>query len=103
MASSRKSPTPPPEEPKTRPIMNFGPYPSDRNTSIEAAIWQNEIDVESGTITTYNVTIKRSYRDESGTWKPNQNYRPHDLPILSHALQKAHSFILEKKNPNSEE
>ena len=88
-----------PEAAKVRPVMNFGPYPSDRSTSIEVAIWQNEIEVESKAITTYNVTIKRSYRDEFGTWKPNQNYRPHDLPILMHALAKAHDWILEKKNP----
>ena len=90
----------PKEEPKTRPVRNFGPYPTDRNTSVEAAVWQNEIDVEGGTITTYNVTVKRSYRTEDGEWKPNQNYRPHDLPVLIHALSQSYAWIMEQKNPN---
>lgn len=80
--------------------MNYGPYPTDRNTSIEAAIWQNDIEVESGTIMTFNVTIKRSYRDGEGEWKPNQNFRPHDLPVLIHALNQSYSWILEQKNPS---
>ena len=99
MATGRRSSAPPAEEPKARPVMSFGPYPTDRNTSIEAAVWQNEIESGDSTFTTFNVTIKRSYRTEGGEWKANQNYRPHDLPVLVHALQKCHDFILEKKNP----
>lgn len=104
MASNRKSTGPHSEEPKARPVMNWGPYPSDRNTSVEAAIWSNQLTVGNREITTFNVTIKRSFRDESGTWHPNQNYRPHDLPILIHALAKCHDWILEQKNSaNSDE
>lgn len=82
-----------------RPVMNFGPYPTDRNTSIEVAVWQNEIEGSEGNFTTFNVTIKRSYRDESGAWHVNMNMRPHDLPVAVHALAKAHDFILEAKRP----
>ena len=88
---------PAPKEEAKRPVMSFGPYPSDRSTSIEVAVWENEIEGEGGNFTTYNVTLKRSYRTEGGDWKPNQNFRPHDLPIVLHALQKAHGWILDKK------
>lgn len=85
---NRQQAPPPVEEPK-RPIRNFGPYSVGRDTSVEAACWENQIEVESGMITTYNVTIKRSYRDQkTGEWKANQNYRLADLPILIHAIQK---------------
>lgn len=101
MAQTRKAP-PPKEEPK-RPVVNFGPYPTDRNTSVEIAVWENEIEVEGGsTITTYNVTVKRSYRDSEGVWKENKNYRPHDIPVLIHGLNQAYGFIMEKKNPSAD-
>ncbi len=102
MAKPNGAKAPPKDEPK-RPVMNFGPYPSDRNTSVEIAVWSNDIEVDSGTITTYNVTVKRSYRDAEGKWFANQNYRPHDIPVLIHGLNQAYSWILERKNPASEE
>lgn len=100
MAQPKKAP---PKEESKRPVMSFGPYPTDRNTSVEVACWQNAIEVEGGSITTFNVTIKRSYRDLEGNWHANQNLRPHDIPVLIHGLNQAYSWILERKNPSSEE
>jgi hypothetical protein len=100
MATQKK---PQKEEPKKRPVMNWGPYPTDRNTSVEVAVWQNEIEVEGGTVTTYNATVKRSFRDSEGNWNVNLNYRPHDIPVLLHALAQAYSWILEQKNPAKSE
>jgi hypothetical protein len=87
---------------KKRPIMNFGPYPTDRNTSIEVSVWQNQIDANEGTVTTYNVTVQRSYRDGKGTWQKNATFRPHDIPVIIHGLQKAYDYILEIKNAATE-
>lgn len=96
-----RKPQPAKEEAK-RPVKNFGPYSTDRNTSVEIAVWSNEVEGDGGsTFTTFNVTVKRSYRVES-EWKTNQNFRPHDLPVLLHALQMAYSWILEQKNPSAE-
>lgn len=88
----------PPKEEAKRPVMSWGPYPTDRNTSLEIATWANEIQGDDTTFTTYNVTVKRSYRADSGEWKQNQNFRPHDIPVLIHALNQAYSWILEEKN-----
>ncbi len=99
--ASRK-PEPPKEEAK-RPAMNFGPYPTDRQTSLEAAIWKNEQEGNEGSFTTWNVTIKRSYRTDSGEWKVNANYRPHDLPVLQHALNQAYAWIMEQRNRGTSE
>lgn len=96
MAKQNGGKQPPKEDPK-RPIINFGPYTTDRNTSVEVAVWENEITVEDRQIMTYNVTVKRSYRDSDGEWHANQNFRPHDLPVVIHGLQRAHAYILEKK------
>ena len=87
---------------KKKPVMSFGPYPTDRNTSIEVAIWANQIEVNSQPVTTHNVTVKRSYRDAQGTWQANQNFRPHDIPVLLHALGKAYDYCLEVKNASAE-
>jgi hypothetical protein len=86
---------------KPRPIMSFGPYPSDRNTSIEASIWKNEIEGDGGTFAVFNVTLKRSYRDDKGDWQQNQNFRPHDLPVAIYALSKAHNYIMDQKSNGS--
>lgn len=102
MASMPKK-APPKEEPKKRPVISFGPYPTDRSTSVELAVWSNDIEVENGTIQTFNVTVKRSYRQEDGTWVANQNFRPHDLPVLIHALNQAYSWIIESKSRTSNE
>lgn len=99
MATQRK---PPPKEEAKRPVISFGPFPTDRSTSIEVAVWENEIEGEERTFTTYNVTLKRSYRDEKGVWHPNQNFRPHDLPVVLHAMAKAHGWILDKKTESED-
>jgi hypothetical protein len=87
---------------KKRPIMNFGPFPTDRNTSIESSIWCNEIEAGGKKVKTYNVTIQRSYRDGQGQWAKNQTYRVHDLPVVIHALQRAHAWILDNKESSTE-
>ena len=90
------------EEPK-RPVMSFGPYPTDRNTSVEVAIWQNEIEVEDErTVKTFNITPSRSYRDKEGEWHKNTNLRPHDIPVLIHALNSAYSWVLENRHAEPE-
>ena len=89
------------EEPK-RPVMSFGPYPTDRNTSIEVAVWENELQGDNGTYSVYNLSVKRSYRDEGGNWKSSGTYRPHDVPVLQHALAKAYDWIMEKKNSGND-
>lgn len=87
---------------KKLPVMSFGPFTTDQMTSIEVAIWQNEFEGDSGKFTTYNITMKRSYRDKQGKWHPNLNYRPHDIPVMIHALEKAYAWILDAKAPTPE-
>ena len=84
------------------PVASFGPYRTDKTTSIEVAVWKNETSVEERKVTNFNVTLKRSYRNEEGEWVANGNLRVHDLPALIHGLQKAHGFILDSKNGSDE-
>lgn len=87
---------------KKKPVVSFGPYPTDRQTSIEVAVWANEVTVNEQQVVTHNVTIKRSYRDAQGNWQSNQNFRPHDIPVLIHALGKAYDWVLEHRNGQTE-
>lgn len=88
------------EEPKKRPAISFGPYPTERNSSVEIAVWRNETEIDGREVITFNATIKRSYRKEN-EWIENDNFRPHDLPVLIHGLNQAYAWIMEQKNPNA--
>jgi len=60
-----------------------------RHRNIKAAIWQNETD--KGVF--HNVTIARSYRDESGEWQDTSSFGYDDLMNVSALMYEAHAFI----------
>ena len=84
--------TPAPE--KKRPTTSWR-YPTDRTTTVEVAVWPMTIVVDGRDVEVYSVTIQRSYKDQGGSWQKNGSYRGHDIPVLIHALLKAHAFILD--------
>ncbi len=60
-----------------------------RHRNIRAAIWRNE--TAKGTM--YNVTVSRSYQDDSGQWHNTASFAFGDLMNLAKALYDAHSVI----------
>jgi hypothetical protein len=56
---------------------------------VEATIWKN---VSNG-ITTFSVSLQRSYRDRTGEWKSTYSLRQNDLPKAILALQKAYEHV----------
>jgi len=58
---------------------------------IHVAIWKNE--GSKGTF--YNVTVTRSYKDGE-EWKESQSYGRDDLPLVSKALDQAHTWIFQE-------
>jgi hypothetical protein len=86
---------------KKKPVISWR-YPTDRTTTIEVAVWPNMITLQSGEqVQVYSVTVQRSYKDQTGNWCKNGSYRGHDLPVLLHALQKAHTWILDQRDLNA--
>jgi hypothetical protein len=86
---------------KKRPVIAFR-YPTDRSTTIEAAVWPSLITLQGGEqVQVYSVTVQRSYKDQAGNWQKNGSYRGHDLPVLLHALERAHAWILDQRELNS--
>ena len=75
---------------------------SDRTTSIEAAVWSNEMQNGDGEKwTQHSVTLSRSYKDQNGQWCKGGSYRIHDLPIVLFLLQKCHAFALTLRTEDS--
>src|SRR5437588_1450199 len=67
---------PPPNGHKHLPVFKVGPIASDRNNSVSAAVWANEVSVKDGrSFTVYNVTFEATWRDADGSWKSTRSYR----------------------------
>ncbi len=60
-----------------------------RHRNIKAAIWKNQ--TANGTM--YNVTIGRSYQDESERWHDTQSFGFDDLLVVAKLMYDAHSYI----------
>ena len=80
----------------TTPVASFGPYNSGNGSTIEVAVWENEVDVDDRKVKLHSVSFSRNYRDGE-EWKKTRSLRLPDIPILQYALGKAHEWILEKK------
>jgi hypothetical protein len=60
-----------------------------RHRNVKAAIWKNQ--TTNGTM--YNVTIARSYQDESEQWHDTQSFGFDDLLVVAKLMYDAHSYI----------
>ena len=75
------------------------PVQSIRFGQLEAAIWRNETD--SGVF--YNVTVKRHFVNDSGSWGESQSFGYEDLPTLAKLTNDCHSAIYRMKVRDAEE
>lgn len=79
-----------------RPVATFK-CASSRDTYVEAAVWENEVNYQDGSKgTQYVVSFSRSYKNGEG-WKTNHSYRAHDLVILEHLLRRAHAWVTDQR------
>jgi len=75
-----------------------GSFPAAAGVSLEVSLWPHTIKLQDGTeIEVYNATVTRNYRDVNGQWCKGGSYRISELPVLIHALQKAHAFGLDAR------
>ena len=69
--------------------------------TIEVALWPHAITLQSGeTIEVHNATITRSYRDAQGHWQRGGSFRVAEIPVLIHALLRAHGHALDSREQN---
>jgi hypothetical protein len=53
---------------RKKPAQSFGPYYSSGST-IETAVWSNEIEAKGKTVKVFAVSVSRNFKDDDGTWK----------------------------------
>lgn len=82
---------------KKSPVATFGSYPCGGGSTVEAAVWANETEIEGRQVTTYAVSFDRNYR-EGDSWKKTKAMRTQDVPVLIFALGKAYDWILGQKD-----
>ena len=77
-----------PAQQKNVPVESFA-YRSP-GARVEVAVWSNNDKL--------SVTISRSYWDKNAReYKKAKGFFPEDIPVLQHALDKAHAFILDQQ------
>ena len=82
-----------PEPVKTKPVASFAAS-TDRTTRVEVAVWARQVKTDDGEFTQYSFTMKRTWRDQAGSYKESGFYRAHDWAVLTTLLSQAHSFIV---------
>ena len=82
------------------PELKVGPFQG----GIGVAVWQNEIQTETGTKLIRSISLApRRYRDkQTGEWKDAASYRPGDLSALILALEKAREYCLSTPLPGEQ-
>ena len=65
--------------------------------SVSAALWENEITLNSGkTANILKASVSRSYKDNYGNWKTTYTFSRNEIPLAIYCLQKAFGSIIEK-------
>jgi hypothetical protein len=85
---------------KRHPVFKVGPIATDRDNSVEAAVWDRVIQTRDGReFTVYSVTVQASWRDSDGSWKKSQSFRGSQLYALVYCLQRCSDWILSQRDP----
>jgi hypothetical protein len=86
--------------PVNRPVFKIGPIPTDKDNSVEAAVWGRLVQTRDGReFTVYSVTVQANWRDSDGTWKKSTSYRGSQIYALVYCLQRASEWILDQRDP----
>jgi hypothetical protein len=85
------------------PDFKVGPVPVSLTESVCVSVWGNPyVDRQTGaTFTVYAVTAECRYRTSAGEWRSGKRFRGAAVPILVWALEKAHSWILNRRDPSN--
>jgi len=76
-----------------QPVEKFS-YPAGQGSIIEVAVWENTFSNNGQETAAYSVSFQRSYLHQN-EWKVSRSIRAHEVPVLLHALNQAHAWILE--------
>ncbi|HYT87556.1 MAG TPA: hypothetical protein VEL76_02450 [Gemmataceae bacterium] len=87
---------------KRHPVFKVGPIATDKDNSVEAAVWDRVIQTRDGReFTVYSVTVHASWRDSEGSWKKTSNFRGSQIYALVYCLQRCSDWILAQRDPST--
>ncbi len=80
-----------------RPLLSWK-FPAPAGVTIEVVLWPAEITLASGEkMEVYQANIIRRYKDTTGAWQTGGSFRIAELPILLHAITRAHAWALDAR------
>lgn len=85
------------EQAKAEPVAHINHFP------IQATIWKREYQGAENAITSFLVTVEKSFRKDDGSYGSTSFIEEGLLPLASKALLDAHTSIAEMKKENEAE
>jgi hypothetical protein len=70
--------------------------PTGKGARINASLWENEVEQENQSFTTYSVSIEKRYRDGE-TWKTAKSFKAHELLHVAYLATEAYKQALEQQ------
>ena len=67
--------------------------PSGKGSHLNAAIWENEVEHDNQTYTTYSVTLEKRYRD-GDSWKTAKSFQANELLQVAYLATEAYKRAL---------
>src|SRR4051794_5893104 len=82
------------------PVFKCGPIATDKDNSVEAAVWARQIRTKDDrAFTVYSVSVQASWRDTGGPWKRGHSFRGSQIYALLYCLQRCSDGILARRAP----
>jgi hypothetical protein len=76
-------------------------YPAAAGVTVEVSLRPLAVTLQDGSmIEVYTVSIARASKDASGQWRAGGTFRIAELPVLVHALLRAHGYALDSREMN---
>ena len=75
--------------------------PAGKGSTLNASIWENQVQRDRERFTTYSITIERRYRDGE-EWKSSKSFRPTELLQIAYLANQAYEKTLRLKAESSE-
>lgn len=70
--------------------------PAGKGTTLNASIWENQVERDRQRFTTYSITIERRYRDGE-EWKSSKSFRASELLQVAYLANRAFERTLQLK------
>lgn len=79
-----------------KPLDQFS-IPSGRHASINASIWENEVEKDGMRFSTFAVTVEKRFQKD-GDWKSTSSFNANELLVAAHLATKAYDRVCELRS-----